>query len=105
MLPLVYNALESEHTVVCISVHFASHINDLVAQVQERALGVVPNLCETIDYAEVSGVLFPRVAVCPVLKAIIMERTHVSIVGIYEDQTTIGEGCYTGHLPEYGEDS
>ncbi|KAF8432465.1 kinase-like domain-containing protein [Boletus edulis BED1] len=45
VLPLVYNALESEH-----------------AMVQERALGVVPNLCETIDYAEVSGVLFPRVA-------------------------------------------
>lgn len=45
VLPLVYNALESEHAIV-----------------QERALGVVPNLCETIDYAEVSGVLFPRVA-------------------------------------------
>ncbi|KIJ17168.1 hypothetical protein PAXINDRAFT_111962 [Paxillus involutus ATCC 200175] len=45
VLPLVYNALESEHAVV-----------------QERALKVVPNLCETIDYAEVSAVLFPRVA-------------------------------------------
>lgn len=45
VLPLVYNALESEHAIV-----------------QEHALGVVPNLCETIDYAEVSGVLFPRVA-------------------------------------------
>ncbi|KAF9228683.1 kinase-like protein [Gyrodon lividus] len=45
VLPLVYNALESEHAVV-----------------QERALKVVPNLCETIDYGEVSGVLFPRVA-------------------------------------------
>ncbi|KAI6043048.1 kinase-like domain-containing protein [Pisolithus marmoratus] len=45
VLPLVYNALESEHAIV-----------------QERALGVVPDLCETIDYAEVSGVLFPRVA-------------------------------------------
>jgi hypothetical protein len=31
--------------------------------VQERALKVVPDLCETIDYAEVQGVLFPRVAV------------------------------------------
>lgn len=30
---------------------------------QERALKAVPNLCETIDYAEVQGVLFPRVAV------------------------------------------
>ncbi|PPQ66892.1 hypothetical protein CVT26_009832 [Gymnopilus dilepis] len=48
VLPLVYNALESEHAVV-----------------QERALKAVPGLCDTIDYAEVQGVLFPRVAVCP----------------------------------------
>lgn len=34
-------------------------------QVQERALKAVPGLCDTIDYAEVQGVLFPRVAVCP----------------------------------------
>jgi hypothetical protein len=47
VLPLVYNALESDHAIV-----------------QERALKVVPDLCETIDYAEVQGVLFPRVAVC-----------------------------------------
>ncbi|KAF8275226.1 kinase-like domain-containing protein [Lactarius quietus] len=46
VLPLVYNALESEH-----------------AAVQERALGIVPGLCESIDYAEVRAVLFPRVAV------------------------------------------
>ncbi|OCH95578.1 kinase-like protein [Obba rivulosa] len=45
VLPLVYNALESEHSIV-----------------QERALKAVPHLCETIDYAEVQGVLFPRVA-------------------------------------------
>ncbi|PFH49107.1 hypothetical protein AMATHDRAFT_76388 [Amanita thiersii Skay4041] len=45
VLPLVYNALESEHTAV-----------------QERALKIVPDLCETIDYAEVQSVLFPRVA-------------------------------------------
>ncbi|KAF9456136.1 kinase-like domain-containing protein [Collybia nuda] len=45
VLPLVYNALESDHAVV-----------------QERALKAVPDLCETIDYAEVQGVLFPRVA-------------------------------------------
>ncbi|KAH8108130.1 other/SCY1 protein kinase [Cristinia sonorae] len=45
VLPLVYNALESEH-----------------AQVQERALKAIPDLCETIDYAEVQGVMFPRVA-------------------------------------------
>ncbi|KAK7023898.1 protein kinase domain-containing protein ppk32 [Favolaschia claudopus] len=46
VLPLVYNALESEH-----------------AAVQERALQCVPDLCESLDYAEVQGVLFPRVAV------------------------------------------
>ncbi|KAF8184949.1 kinase-like protein [Mycena galopus ATCC 62051] len=46
VMPLVYNALESEHAVV-----------------QERALRCVPDLCESIDYAEVQGVLFPRVAV------------------------------------------
>ncbi|KAJ8519902.1 hypothetical protein ONZ45_g3225 [Pleurotus djamor] len=45
VLPLVYNALESEH-----------------AAVQERALKAVPDLCDTIDYAEVQGTLFPRVA-------------------------------------------
>ncbi|KAF9070376.1 kinase-like domain-containing protein [Rhodocollybia butyracea] len=45
VLPLVYNALESEH-----------------AMIQERALKMVPDLCESIDYAEVQGVLFPRVA-------------------------------------------
>ncbi|KAJ2916876.1 hypothetical protein MD484_g3584, partial [Candolleomyces efflorescens] len=44
VLPLVYNALESEHPIV-----------------QERALSAVPELCETVDYAEVQGVLFPRV--------------------------------------------
>jgi hypothetical protein len=32
-------------------------------KVQERALNALPNLCETVDYAEVSNVLFPRVAV------------------------------------------
>ncbi|TCD65416.1 hypothetical protein EIP91_002715 [Steccherinum ochraceum] len=45
VLPLVYNALDNEH-----------------ANVQERALKAVPDLCESIDYAEVQGVLFPRVA-------------------------------------------
>ncbi|KZT74196.1 kinase-like protein [Daedalea quercina L-15889] len=45
VLPLVYNALESEHAIV-----------------QERALKTVPDLCDSIDYAEVQGVLFPRVA-------------------------------------------
>lgn len=64
VLPLVYNALESEHAIVCTSVlHSASCIVNDIPQVQERALKVVPGLCESIDYAEVQGVLFPRVAV------------------------------------------
>ncbi|KAF7966844.1 hypothetical protein HWV62_36889 [Athelia sp. TMB] len=46
VLPLVYHALESEHAIV-----------------QERALKTVPDLCETVDYAEVSNVLFTRVAI------------------------------------------
>ncbi|TEB36020.1 kinase-like protein [Coprinellus micaceus] len=48
VLPLVYNALESEHPIV-----------------QERALNTIPDLCDSVDYAEVSGVLFPKVcALC-----------------------------------------
>ncbi|KAF6764989.1 other/SCY1 protein kinase [Ephemerocybe angulata] len=44
VLPLVYNALESEHPIV-----------------QERALNTIPDLCESVDYAEIQGVLFPKV--------------------------------------------
>ncbi|TFK67903.1 kinase-like protein [Pluteus cervinus] len=51
VLPLVYNALDSEHAVITDPF-----------KVQEKALRVVPGLCETIDYAEVQGTLFPRVA-------------------------------------------
>lgn len=43
-------------------------------QVQERALKVVPDLCETIDYAEVQGTLFPRVAVSVVPDAFIIRN-------------------------------
>jgi SCY1-like protein 2 len=59
VLPLVYNAFESEHT-----------------EVQERALKVVPGLCETIDYAEVQGVLFPRVAVSATDPLVSRLRAH-----------------------------
>lgn len=64
VLPLVYNALESEH-----------------AAVQERALVTVPGLCETIDYAEVQSVLFPRVAVS--IPVTYRFRVHDSEVEIY----------------------
>ena len=62
VLPLVYNALESEHAAVR---YFISLPESILShpKVQERALGVVPGLCDSIDYAEVQGVLFPRVAV------------------------------------------
>lgn len=66
VLPLVYNALESEHAVVSIP-HLLCIITAPAqaqrTQVQERALKAIPDLCETIDYAEVQGILFPRVAV------------------------------------------
>jgi SCY1-like protein 2 len=45
VLPLVYNALASEH-----------------AAVQERGLRTIPSLCETVDYAEVQGPMFYNVA-------------------------------------------
>lgn len=70
MMPLIYNAMESEHTVVSFE-NARKNLQDnktFRRQVQEQALKVVPDLCETIDYAEVQGVLFPRVAVsiyCP----------------------------------------
>ncbi|KAF5391896.1 hypothetical protein D9757_001705 [Collybiopsis confluens] len=80
VLPLVYNALDSEHAVVGASVHCRLPSQKLTkVEVQERALKMVPDLCDTIDYAEVQGafrfqsswttfnltregVLFPRVA-------------------------------------------
>jgi SCY1-like protein 2 len=63
VLPLVYNALESEHAAVRYMALFLFSVILSRLKVQERALGVVPNLCESIDYAEVQSVLFPRVAV------------------------------------------
>ncbi|KAK7043796.1 Protein kinase domain-containing protein ppk32 [Paramarasmius palmivorus] len=71
VLPLVYNALESEH-----------------AMVQEKALKIVPDLCETIDYAEVQGVLFPRVAVA----------------GVHEDSYIERQSSDSVNLPCYGKD-
>lgn len=64
VLPLVYNALESEHAIVCVVVILLCRLLTTVFfEVQERALKAVPDLCESIDYAEVQSVLFPRVAV------------------------------------------
>jgi SCY1-like protein 2 len=63
VLPLVYNALDSEHATVRHTASFLFRAILSHVKVQERALGVVPGLCESIDYAEVQAVLFPRVAV------------------------------------------
>ncbi|KAH9483858.1 Protein kinase domain-containing protein ppk32 [Psilocybe cubensis] len=76
VLPLVYNALESEHAVV-----------------QERALKVVPGLCDTIDYAEVQEVLFPRVAFVFTKTRILTVKvaTLVTLLAMVKtlDQTTL----------------
>lgn len=63
VLPLVYNALESDHAPVRYIAFFLFLAILSRFKVQERALGAVPSLCESIDYAEVQAVLFPRVAV------------------------------------------
>ena len=63
VLPLIYNALESEHAIVKDSYGCHCILANFFAKVQEGALKVIPDLCDTIDYAEVQGVLFPRVAV------------------------------------------
>ena len=45
-MPLVYNALECEHL-----------------PVQEKALKIVPHLCEILDYGTVQNVLLVKVAI------------------------------------------
>ena len=55
---------------------------------QERALKAVPNLCETIDYAEVQGVLFPRVAVS-ILTVALEPLLNVFSDGVYENQDIV----------------
>ena len=83
----MYNALESEHTVV-----------------QERALAVVPDLCETIDYAEVQGVLFPRVAVSPSWSTLFLAETEsVNIARLHEDTHLVRQGRNIGDLPSHGQ--
>ena len=62
VLPLIYNALESEHAIVK-KLWLTLYPRSFFSKVQEGALKVIPDLCDKIDYAEVQGVLFPRVAV------------------------------------------
>jgi len=84
---LVYNALDSEH-----------------ALVQERALKCVPELCESIDYAEVQSVLFPRVAVCLNIASRLSPLT-VGTVGLYQDSDPECEGCHACYIFGHGQDA
>jgi len=88
VMPLVYNALDSEHSVVSIQHIYARLVCWRIPQVQERALKVVPDLCDTIDYAEVQGVLFPRVAVREAffMNVLIAEELNKSD-GIHKDES------------------
>ena len=78
-MPLIYNALESEHTIVSSGRTWEDHQDNknFHQQVQEQALKVVPDLCDTIDYAEVQGVLFPRVAVGVLFSGLVKDRLTV----------------------------
>ncbi|KAG6874310.1 hypothetical protein C0995_001535 [Termitomyces sp. Mi166 len=69
VLPLVYNALESEHAIV-----------------QERALKTIPDLCETIDYAEVRGLVFTKTRILSVKIATLV--TFLTMVKTL-DQTSL----------------
>ncbi|KAF9257777.1 kinase-like protein [Marasmius fiardii PR-910] len=80
VLPLVYHALESDHGVV-----------------QEKALKMVPDLCETVDYAEVQGVLFPRVArVCT--KTRILSVKIATLVTLLSMVKTLDQSSLTQKL-------
>jgi hypothetical protein len=59
-----YTVLSSRNMLLYVIMAFLLYRTILSrSKVQERALGVVPGFCESIDYAEVQSVLFPRVAV------------------------------------------
>jgi hypothetical protein len=90
VLPLVYNALESEHAVVGLAHYLHSCLQVDNNKVQERALNAVPGLCETIDYAEVSNVLFPRVAV----RTIVISDSFVLVYNILYSWYSPKRGYY-----------
>lgn len=88
VLPLVYNALESEH-----------------AAVQEKALKAVPDLCETIDYAEVQGVLFPRVAVRYYLVGRSQTDGVVISACLFENKNIVSKSGYAHYVYDNGKNS
>ena len=102
----MYNALESEHAAVSIGGTFLEVVVD-GNKVQERALKVVPDLCDTIDYAEVQGVLFPRVAVSPRSQSSSADAELIASVpfsaGIYKDKNPVGQGHDPADVPQHGQ--
>jgi len=108
-MPLIYNALESEHTVVSFYGNIKDRRNDRILhrQVQEQALKVVPDLCETIDYAEVQGVLFPRVAVSAfssrTAKSLLILSTLVTLARFHKNKDFECESGHAFDLLDHGE--
>jgi len=74
---------------------FEIQFNSRHDKVQERALNAVPGLCETIDYAEVQGVLFPRVAVRLFWFVLVdVDADEFLVVGVYQNPYI---GCQSGN--------
>jgi len=108
-MPLIYNALESEHTIVSFG-RTRKNLQDnntVHPQVQEQALKVVPDLCETIDYAEVQGVLFPRVAVSILfsgtVRYLLTLPTLVILARLHENEDFECESGHAFDLLDHGE--
>jgi hypothetical protein len=72
--------------------------------VQERALQAVPDLCESIDYAEVQGVLFPRVAVRANITSLIPPHLTQVLACVYENASIDRQSGDPDNVPEHGED-
>lgn len=69
---------------------------------------VVPDLCESIDYAEVQGVLFPRVAVSmllsPIPTCLLDLPTLVVLARFHENEDFDCQSSDALDLPDHGED-
>jgi hypothetical protein len=72
---------------------FSTHSIYGFCQVQERALKTVPGLCETIDFAEVQSVLFPRVAVGFGLHGDSYMLITSCTVGLWQNTFSQRQGC------------
>lgn len=77
-----------------------------IHKVQERALNAVPDLCETVDYAEVAGTLFPRVAVSHVLSRLtLLSLTTLFAEGLHRDTDTVCQNRDPQHVSNDGQDA